>query len=114
MMSGDLEARYQMESPGPWERFTFLQDLQQRGVTDYVVQLVLFGATERARVRQDGCILTWATDTPGGFAGEQVTVLRRLGLRFGVLAKLDRRERTAQNIVSAYLGAEAGRRVLDG
>jgi hypothetical protein len=48
MMSADLVARYQMESPGPWERFAFLRDLQQHGVTDHVAQLVLFGATERA------------------------------------------------------------------
>ena len=50
----------------------------------------------------------------GGFADEKVTVLRRLGLRFGVLAKLDRRERTARNEVARIenLTKHPGRRVL--
>ena len=86
----------------------------ERGATDYYAQIVIFGSTEHARARQDGCILSWTSDHPGGFSDDQIAVLRWLGTRFGIIAKLDRREQTAINVVTAYLGAEAGRRVLDG
>lgn len=112
--SRDFEARYRLTAGGDWQRFPVLAKLAEQGATDYYAQLVPFGSPEQARPREDGCILSWASDHPDGFRDDQIAVLRWLGTRFGVVAKLDRREQTALNVLSAYLGAEAGRRVLDG
>jgi adenylate cyclase len=114
LRSGGLEARYRLTADGAWQDFPFLLDLRARGATDYFAQIVRFGSPEDALSHQDGCILSWTSDHPDGFDDDQIAVLRRLGTRFGVVAKLDRREQTAINVVAAYLGVSAGRRVLEG
>jgi adenylate cyclase len=114
LQSGNLEVRHQLISNGDWQEFPLLVSLKERGATDYYAQLVMFSEARQARLRQDGCILSWTCDHPDGFSDDQINVLRWLGSRFGVVAKLDKRERTAINVVSAYLGSDAGRRVLDG
>jgi adenylate cyclase len=112
--SGGFEARHRLTAGDDWREFPILVDLRERGATDYYAQIVIFGSPEQAWARQDGCIFSWATDHPDGFSDDQIAALRWLGNRFGIIAKLDRREQTAINVVTTYLGAEAGRRVLDG
>ncbi len=112
--SGKREARHHPTAGGDWHRFPLLVELEKQGATEYFAMVVVFGASERALARRDGCIMSWTSDRAGGFSDEQIEILRRLGTRFGILAKLDRREQTAHNVVSAYLGADAGRRVLEG
>lgn len=114
MQSERLEARYRLEGDGGWRDFPMLATLRASGATDYFARITLFGAPEAARPRQDGCIFSWTTDRAGGFDDSEIVALRWLGVRFGLVAKLDRREQTAKNVAAAYLGREAGRRVLDG
>lgn len=114
LASEDLEIEHDLRIDGPWQKMPILKNLSDRGATGYYAQVVLFSSDEQARRRQDGCILSWATDHPDGFSENQIGVLRWLATRFGVVAKLHRREQTALNIVTAYLGADAGQRVLDG
>ena len=114
LQSGGFETRHRLAVAGGWQEFPLLAKLTERGATDYYAQIVFFGSPEHARARKDGCILSWCSDHSSGFSDDQIAVLRWLGTRFGIIAKLDRREQTAINVVTAYLGAEAGRRVLDG
>lgn len=114
LQSGALEIEHDLKTDGPWREMPLLSDLSERGATAYYAQVVLFSSDAQARRRQDGCILSWATDHPDGFSANQIETLRWLGTRFGVVAKLHRREQTALNVVSAYLGTDAGQRVLDG
>lgn len=114
LQSGGFEARYRLTAGGDWQEFPILVDFEERGATDYYAQIVIFSSPEQAWPRQDGCIFSWTTDHAGGFSEDQIAALRWLGARFGIIAKLDRREQTALNVVTTYLGAEAGRRVLDG
>ncbi len=112
--SGGFEARHRLTAGDDWREFPILGDLRERGATDYYAQIVIFGSPEQAWARQDGCIFSWTTDHPAGFSDDQIAASRWLGTRFGIIAKLDRREQIAINVVTTYLGAEAGRRVLDG
>jgi adenylate cyclase len=114
LQSEYLDISYDLQTDGTWQDMPLLVEFQERGATAYFAQIVMFGAKEQALRRQDGCILSWTSDHPNGFSDEQIRILRWLGTRFGVVAKLNRREQTALNVVSAYLGADAGRRVLDG
>mgnify|MGYP005637114509 FL=1 len=114
LQSRKPDVRYRLSADGDWQEFPLLVSFKERGATDYYAQLVMFSEARQARLRQDGCILSWTSDHPDGFSDDQINVLRWLGSRFGVVAKLDKRERTAINVVSAYLGSDAGRRVLDG
>ncbi|MCB1745204.1 MAG: adenylate/guanylate cyclase domain-containing protein [Gammaproteobacteria bacterium] len=114
LQSEHEELRLRLDESGAWRHFPMLVELQARGASDYFAQLLTFGPKLRARQRKDGCMLSWASDAPDGFSDDQLAVLRWLGSRFAVIAKLHRREQTALNVTSAYLGAEAGRRVLNG
>jgi adenylate cyclase len=106
--------RHNLEVPGDWSRFPLLVDLREAGATDYFVLMTPFGDEVTAHERMDGIICSWVTDRPGGFSAEHIRVLRRLQFRLAVAIKVAKREQTAANVVAAYLGADAGARVLEG
>lgn len=106
--------RHNLEVPGDWSRFPLLVDLREAGATDYFVLMTPFGNEVTTHERMDGIMCSWATDCPGGFTAEYIRVLRRLQFRLAVAIKVAKREQTAANVVAAYLGADAGARVLEG
>ena len=63
--------------------------------------------------RQAGMIASFTTDQTGGFNDEEVRLIKRVLPRFALVAKLAGRERLLSNVLEAYLGADAGRRVRD-
>ncbi len=76
--------------------------------------LTPFTSEENSIDRKDGMIASWVTDLPGGFSEAHLAGIKRLNHRLALGVKLAQREQMAENIVSAYLGADAGMRVLDG
>jgi len=113
--SGQNELRVSLETDnGDWKRHPLLVELRDAGITDYVGRLTLFGSEAKARERLDGMLVSWATDRPGGFAKTDISALRRVQSRLAVGIKMANREETALNVVNAYLGLKAGRRVLEG
>lgn len=99
---------------GEWRKYPLLVELQGAGLTDYLCFAVSFGRLSEAGLRRDGMMTSWSTDRPGGFSAEDISDLRRVQSRLAVGVKMATREQTALNVVNAYLGAGAGRRVLDG
>lgn len=90
--------------------FPALEEFRDQGGTDYMAYLVPFGET-----RQDGGIIgSWLTDRPGGFTDREISWLLRLQKRLGVAYKIGVREQISENIVNAYLGRNAGQRVMSG
>ncbi len=109
------ELRFPLEDEdGEWHDFPLLVELRETGLTDYLCFLTVFGSSPEARRRRDGMMTSWATDRPGGFTEDDKAALRRVQARLGVAVKIANREATALNVLTAYLGAKAGRRVLDG
>ena len=109
------ELRFPLEDEdGEWRDFPLLVELRETGITDYLCFLTVFGSSPEARQRRDGMMTSWATDRPGGFTEDDKAALRRVQARLGVGVKIANREATALNVLTAYLGAKAGRRVLDG
>ncbi|MBE9553996.1 MAG: adenylate/guanylate cyclase domain-containing protein [Proteobacteria bacterium] len=102
------------DEDGEWRDFPLLVELRETGFTDYLCFLTTFGSKSGGWKRRDGMLTSWATDRPGGFDDDDMAALRRVQARLGVGVKMATREQTALNIVTAYLGANAGRRVLDG
>ena len=95
--------------------YPVLKELRESGATGYYA--VLHGFVyppEDAIEKKDGMITSWATDKPGGFDEDAIAAIKRMVSRLAVCAKLCVREATANNILHAYLGPDAGRRVLDG
>ena len=96
------------------EKFPVVAKLKDEGVTDYMVFGVPFSSHPEALQSQIGLVATYATYQKGGFTAEQTEALERVLPRFSLVAKLASRERLFHNILDAYLGADAGRRVREG
>lgn len=107
IFQGAAAIRRRLDVPEQVLDFPVLADLRDLGATDYVAMPLAFS---------DGMInfITWASDRPGGFSTEELTVLWELlpalSLRVEVI---ERRELTAQ-LLEVYLGRQTGRRVLAG
>ena len=71
--------------------------------------IVPFGENEL-----DGMAGSWSTDRPSGFSDDDLQALLRLQQRLGVACKMRIKEQIARNVVTAYLGPDAGLRVLSG
>ncbi len=96
------------------EAYSFIRDLQAQGATDYLAILTPFGDPATAIAREDGVVMSWSCEAPGGWSDDEAADLRRLQSRLAVVVRLAMHQTLARDVVSAYLGADAGRRVLAG
>jgi adenylate cyclase len=80
--------------------FPLLKELEELGATDHLVFMVPFDGAEYA--------------APGGFTDEDIRALTRIQSRLGVACKIAIREQITRNVLSAYLGPDAGQQVLLG
>jgi adenylate cyclase len=94
--------------------FPLLDRLQDEGMTDYLALAIRFGAEAADPELQHGLLCSWQTDRPGGFTEQQVELLRRLAPALGLAYKALNGAETARTLMTTYLGADAGRRVLAG
>lgn len=109
-----FDYRQQLTAEDAERWFPIFDELVARGATDYLAALIPFGESSRAVEREDGIMISWATDACRGFSAEQTLSLRYLHKPIALLAKIAKRERTAHNVLNAYLGPDAAERVLDG
>lgn len=112
--SGSFEARYDLSDQKTLDQFPLLQELAGEGVTEYIAFLIPFTNRSDDAIRQDGMMLSYATEVSGGFTDQHISVFRRLIPRIGIVAKLANRERITFNILYAYLGEKSGDQVLNG
>lgn len=90
--------------------FPVLKEFKEKGATDYLAYMIKFGDAQG-----DGGIFgSWLTDRPNGFTNSEIRSLLRLQKRLGVAYKIGIKEQISENIVTAYLGSNAGKRVLSG
>jgi adenylate cyclase len=105
--TGGKEIRRRLADPGCPIDFPVLEDLRKDGMTDYLVAPLRFMGGEVHAA-------SFATRRPGGFADAELAALRRLLPPFTRLAEIAALNRKTQNILDAYLGAQAGAKVLAG
>jgi adenylate cyclase len=87
--------------------FPILEELRDEGGTDFVALPVRFISGEVHAA-------SFATRRPEGFTEAAVEALRRIMPAFSRVAEIYSWQRTAQNILEAYLGEQAGEKVLAG
>ncbi|MCP4327624.1 MAG: adenylate/guanylate cyclase domain-containing protein [Alphaproteobacteria bacterium] len=120
----DSPIRVVLEAPGQIVRrrldaaaadrdFPILDELKAEGDTDYVALATYFDAFGRPG-SVTGTVVTWSTDRPGGFDDGEISTIERLQPRFAVAVKCAVLPQIAEDVVGAYLGADAGHRVLGG
>jgi adenylate cyclase len=87
--------------------YPVLHDLRAEGVTDYVVEPLHFSSGEVH-------FSSWATRQPGGFTDEQIEAIERVVPPLARIAEIRAWYRVAGNLLTTYVGKNAGERVLAG
>jgi adenylate cyclase len=102
-----LSLRRRVADPDCPLDYSILPDLRQEGVTDYLVSPLIF---------TDGAIhfASWATRQTGGFSDTQIGVLESIVGPLARVAEIRAMRRVATNLLSTYVGQNAGARVLAG
>jgi adenylate cyclase len=101
------EIRRRLADPGCPMDFPVLADLRGEGMTDYF-------AAPLPSLTGEKLLASFTTRRPGGFTDAELAALRRLLTPFGRVAEILAWRRKAQNILDAYLGRQAGEKVLAG
>jgi adenylate cyclase len=94
--------------------FPVLEDLKEQGSTDYLAYKVAFSSDTEDEEYEDGIIGSWTTERPSGFTDQEILWLMRVQSRMAVACKMQIREAVTQNVLDAYLGPNAGDRVMRG
>ena len=87
--------------------FPILRDLKERGLTDYVIRpLIFWGGQSNA--------ISIATGDAGRFTDLDIAVLDATLPAFAAVLELQHLQRTARDLLSTYVGRNAGERVFNG
>lgn len=113
------ELRQRLDVPDPVLNFPMFDDLRAVGATEYYAAKRFFlrkdqtAAIDPARL-EEGMSISMSTDAPGGFSDSQIDGLRSLLAPICLTIKCGANRMMAEDITSAYLGADASKRVLSG
>lgn len=89
--------------------FPVFEELKEMGVTDYLAFVHSFDAHSG-----QGMFGSWATNSVDGFNDETISALLNIQNQVAVAAKMAVLGKLADNMLSTYLGNDAGKRVLSG
>lgn len=89
--------------------FGILEDLGKIGITDYLAFVQIFDTASSS-----GMMGSWATDQQDGFTDSVISALLRIQNQLAVATRMAVLGTLADNMLSTYLGKDAGRRVLSG
>ena len=110
--NGLTTLRQRLDEPAERE-FDIYSTFRAEGATDYIIRLHRYARESGDRV-ESGMLFSATTDRPGGFGDAE---LEQLNEQLRVLALAVRSASThemALDVLRAYLGKDAGERVLDG
>ena len=107
IINGEGGVRRRLEGPSPRLDFPVLKDLVQEGATDYVAMPLRFS---------DGQIniLVLTSDQPGGFSTQELGQLYEILPTLSCQVESHAQRLSSLALLRAYLGRNAGPRVLDG
>ena len=101
------EVRRRLADPACPRDFPILEDLAREGVTDFLALPLRF-------VNGEVHVATIATRRTGGFDDAEVAALRQAVTALSRIAEIYAYMRKTRNILDAYLGQQAGEKVLAG
>ncbi len=110
---GVPEIRRRIAGPEIADEFPVLEEFRRQGATDYFALACGFGIDGLYR-DNTGIVFSWTTDRASGFEDEDVDFLRRMAPSFALTMRVSANRRLADGLAAAYLGKDAGRRVLAG
>ncbi len=104
---GAAGLRRRLDRPDPHLDFPILAELKAAGATDYVAMALPDSADRPAAV-------SWTSDRAGGFATDDLTLLNDMLPILSLVVEVYKLRRIGASLLDVYLGAQTGRRVLDG
>ena len=113
LQTDNFKLRRRLSGPDARADFPLLEELRDAGATDYVARILPFG-DEGIIDGRTGVLTSWASDRPEGFTATEIAVLDRLQPRLALTVKTVLGLEITRNVVDAYIGPKAGRRVLRG
>jgi len=103
--------RRRLAGPDAMIDYKSLERFRDAGMTDYIAYVVAYGQGIGINA---GIVGSWATDRPSGFNDAEIDALLSIHRSLAVACKVRIKDMIARNVVSTYLGANAGVRVLSG
>jgi adenylate cyclase len=94
---------------GSPSEFPIIDDLKEQGMTDYLAFVHPFNSSF-----SQAMMGSWSTDRSGGFSEAVIAALLRIQNQLAVAVRMAVLGKLAGNMLSTYLGYDAGRRVLSG
>ena len=107
VMTEHVEVRRRLADPACPIDFPILEELRQGGTTDFIAVPLRF-------VNGEVHAASFATRRAGGFRDDELAALRRLLAPFTRMVEIFGNMQKARNILDAYLGPNAGQKVLAG
>lgn len=89
--------------------FPVFEDLRKEGMTDYLAFLQPFGDKS-----VQGMMGSWSTRAKDGFTDPMIEALLHIQNHLAVAAKMAVLDKLSNNMLTTYLGGDAGKRVLNG
>jgi adenylate cyclase len=114
LSNAQWDLRRNLRDEDAMREFPVFAELRNLGATDYLALMTPFGDPETAFERRDGILTSWLSDAPEGFSEHHIEAIKHLQPFVGLVSKLSKHDYTARNVLSAYLGEDPGRRVLEG
>jgi adenylate cyclase len=105
--STNQEVRRRIADPACPMDYPVLAELRAEGASDYLAVPLRF-------INGEVHVGSFATRRPGGFAEAEIAALRRVVPPLSRMAEIYGLRRMARNILDAYLGQQAGEKVLAG
>lgn len=108
---GRVTRRWRLTCREDAEGFPVIVESQEAGATDFLLHLVRFGGGASAMI---GTALSVATDRAAGFTDREVELLAALAPTIGLAAYRIAISGIMGSVLCAYIGRDAGERVLEG
>jgi adenylate cyclase len=99
--------RRRLSAPDCLADFPILEEFRAEGLTDYLVSPLIFTNGEVH-------VATWSTRQGGGFTEAQLAGIENVVAPLARLTEVYALRRTASNLLDAYVGRQAGERILAG
>jgi len=119
LSTNSTEMRQALTDSMPDNRFPILDELRALGGTDYLamaVPLAKYDLTDKIDPHHppEGVLISWTSDGADGFSDADIALIRAALPHLALALKSASTRKMASDLLSVYLGRDAGRRVMSG
>jgi adenylate cyclase len=107
LQAGAAQVRKRLEEAAGDQDFPIYEELRREGLTDYVAWPFEFTLGIRH-------VITFASDRPGGFTDNELSLLRDLLPALALVSEVRLKNRFARRLLETYVGPHASEQILSG